>query len=394
MKMMRQWPPVMQGREGYIQRQMIAPNRVSAMLDRRRCRRVDVICGFLCLVTFLVTGCATSMGPPTIARDRFDYVNSVSKSWKRQMLLNLLKIRYVDAPVFMDISSVINSYSLEGDIDLGGEIAPVGQGDTFAGVGVTGRYADKPTISYVPLSGEKLAKSLMTPLPISGIMLLIQSGVPADDVLRVCVNTINGIENSYGGMGNPKTGNPRFRELMEAFRESQAPGGPGIRIMQERGTQAIVMLFYPSMEKPVSPSFTKIRELLGLDTSSRKYIVVYGSYPENNREIAMLTRSIMQVLTDFASYIDVPEADLAEGRVYKPQRTAGQLLLFPPILRVHNGSSAPDDAYVAVRYRNHWFWIDDRDTKSKSMFNAVLLLFSLTESKQVLPQPLVTIPTR
>jgi len=68
--------------------------------------------------------------------------------------------------------------------------------------------------------------------------------------------------------------------------------------------------------------------------------------------------------------------------------------LFPPILRVHSGPSAPDDAYVAVRYRNHWFWIDDRDTRMKSVFNSVLLLFSLTESEQVQPQPLVTIPTR
>ncbi len=310
------------------------------------------------------------------------------------MLLNLLKTRYVDAPVFMDISSVINSYSLEGDIELGGEIAPVGRGDTLASVGFAGRYADKPTISYVPLTGDKLAKSLMTPLPITGVMLLIQSGVPADDVLRVCVNTINGIENSYGGMGNPKAGNPKFRELMMAFRESQAPGGSGIRIMQEKGTQAIVMFFHPSTDQPVSPSFTRIRELLGLDASVRKYNIVYGSIPENNREIAMLTRSVMQILADFASYIDVPEADLAEGRVYDPHRTAKQLLLFPPILRVHSGPSAPDDAYVAVRYRNHWFWIDDRDTRSKSMFNSVLLLFSLTESQQVHTQPLVTIPTR
>lgn len=81
------------------------------------------------------------------------------------MLLNLLKTRYVDAPVSMDISSAINSYSVEGDVELGGEIAPVGQGDTFAGVGVTGRYADKPTISYVPLAGVFL-------IPIGSITLL------------------------------------------------------------------------------------------------------------------------------------------------------------------------------------------------------------------------------
>ena len=268
----------MQGREGYIWPNLIAATSVSSMIDRQGSRRTRVLSGFLCLFTFLLAGCATSMGPPTIARDRFDYVNSVSESWKRQMLLNLLKTRYVDAPVFMDISSVINSYSLEGAVELGGEIAPVGQGDTFAGVGVTGRYADKPTISYVPLAGEKFAKSLMTPLPTKGILLLIQSGLPADVVLRVCVNSINGIENSYGGMGNPRAGNPKYRELMTAFRQSQAAGVSGMRIMQDKGTQGIVIFFHPSTDQLVSPYVTKIRELLGLDPSVRKLLFELFQY--------------------------------------------------------------------------------------------------------------------
>jgi hypothetical protein len=68
------------------------------------------------------------MGPPTIARDRFDYVTAVSESWKRQMLLNLLKVRYADAPVLMDIASVINSYELAGDVSLSGRLAQIGRG--------------------------------------------------------------------------------------------------------------------------------------------------------------------------------------------------------------------------------------------------------------------------
>ena len=345
------------------------------------------------LVTILLAGCA-GVGPRTIARDRFDYVASVSESWKRQMLLNLLKTRYADAPVFMDISSVINSYSLEGDIDLGGEFAKVGRGDTFAGVGVAGRYADKPTISYVPLAGDKFARSLMAPLPITGVLLLLQSGYPADIVLRVCVNTVNGIENSYGGMGSLRKGDPKFRELMTALRENQSAGGTGMRIRAVRDTQVVVMSFRPATDDAIPEPVRRIHELLGLDGSVREYDVVYGSYPESDREIALLTRSINQVLTDFASYIDVPEADLAEGRVHRPQRTPEELLLFPPVLSVHNGPSAPDDAYVAVRYRNRWFWIDDRDLPSKTMFNSVLMLFSLTETGQAQPAPLVTIPTR
>jgi hypothetical protein len=113
------------------------------------------------LALVLLTACA-KIGPPTIPRDRFDYVTAISDSWKRQMLLDLLKIRYTDAPVFMDISAVINSYSLEGDITLGGQYAPVGRdGETFAGLSGTARYADRPTISYQPLTGDRFARSLM-----------------------------------------------------------------------------------------------------------------------------------------------------------------------------------------------------------------------------------------
>ena len=54
----------------------------------------------LLLPVLLLLSACTAIGPPTVARDRFDYVNAMSESWKRQMLLNLVKIRYLDAPVF------------------------------------------------------------------------------------------------------------------------------------------------------------------------------------------------------------------------------------------------------------------------------------------------------
>jgi len=60
------------------------------------------------LFALLSAGC-TTMGPATISRDRFDYVAAISNSWKNQMLLNLVKARYAEAPVFLDIASAINS---------------------------------------------------------------------------------------------------------------------------------------------------------------------------------------------------------------------------------------------------------------------------------------------
>jgi hypothetical protein len=348
---------------------------------------------FIWVTALLLTGCA-SIGPPTVVRDRFDYVAAISDSWKRQMLQNLLKIRYGDAPVFMDVTSVISAYSVQNDISIGGQITPLGRnGDTFASAGAGVQYADKPTITYQPLSGDKFARSLMTPIPVTGVLALIQAGYPADLVLRFCVNSINGLENDFGGQSNPRAGNPKFHELLTNLRQSQAAGGAGFRIKATKDRQTAVIFFRPSTEE--SESLTRrIRELLGIDPVAREFTIVYGSFPEPDGEIAILTRSILQVMIDLASQIEVPAADIADGRVYSPQRTAEQQRMFPPMLAIRHGSSPSEDAYAAVRYRDQSFWIDDRDQQSKRTLLFLMMIFSLTESVPAQPAPVVTIPAR
>jgi hypothetical protein len=58
-------------------------------------------------------------------------------------------------------------------------------------------------------------------------------------------------------------------------------------------------------------------------------------------------------------------------------------------LRVAGASRAaklPADAHVGVRYRDTWFWIDDRDHHSKAAFKFQMLLFSLTETARRNPR--------
>lgn len=346
----------------------------------------------ICASALLLTGCA-SIGPPTVVRDRYDYVAAISESWKRQMLLNLLKVRYADAPVFMDVTSVISAYSLGADISVGGELAPRGRGDTFAGVGAGSQYTDKPTITYQPLSGDKFARALMAPFPVAGILSLIQAGYPADLVLRLCVNSINGLENDFGGANSPRAGSPKFRELMIALRQSQRAGGAGFRSKATKDKQSVVMFLRPSSGEAEPPAH-RIRELLGLDPMEREFTVVYGSFPEPDAEIAILTRSMLQVMIDLASQIDVPTADVAEGRVYSPERTVDQERHFPNLITVRTGASPPERAFVAIRYRDEWFWIDDRDQQSKRILSFLMVAFTLTEGAPTQAAPVVTIPVR
>ena len=360
--------------------------------ERERLMRNIVTLCLAALVSLL--GACAGIGPGTVNRDRFDYVSSISESWKRQTLLNLLKVRYFDAPVFMDVASVINAYELTGDVSLSGQLAGVGRGDQFVNMGAAGRYSDKPTITYQPLAGDKFTRSLLLPIPIRGILFLLQSGYPADFVLRCCVNSINGLQNAYGGAGRLQAGDPKYRELISAMQESQAAGGMVVRMKTITDKQTAVMFLRPSTDESVAAPARKIRELLALDESAGEFHITYGIHPENNREIAMSSRSILQVLIDLASYFDVPEADLAEGSVYRVQRTPQQQQLFPPLINVRCGPSAPGNAYVSVHYRNQWFWIDDRDITSKQTFNFTMLLFSLTETGSEPAAPIVTIPAR
>jgi hypothetical protein len=349
------------------------------------------------LMLILLTACA-STGPATIARDRFDYITAISDSWKRQMMLNLLKIRYTDAPVFMDVASVINSYEVTGEVSLRGQVADKFNnalaGDQFLNLGATGRYVDRPTISYQPLSGDKFARSLMTPIPISAVLFLIQSGYPADLVVRVCMNSINGLQNSYGGPGNPREGSAKFHELLSAIRHSQSIGGMGMRIKITKDGQPVVMFFRPVNDEATAVSNRRIRELLGLDPSASEFSVFVGDFPENNLEVAMLSRSITQVMVDVASYIDIPAKDADDGSVYTPQRSPEQERLFPPLIAVRTGSTAPGDAFVKVQYRNHWFWIEDRDRQSKQMLTFMMMMFALTETTSTQAAPILTVPTR
>ena len=53
-----------------------------------------------------------------------------------------------------------------------------------------------------------------------------------------------------------------------------------------------------------------------------------------------------------------------------------------------------EHAYLSIRNRDHWYWIDDRDMNSKRSFAFLMLLFSLAETGKKGPLPLITIPVQ
>ena len=64
------------------------------------------------------------------------------------------------------------------------------------------------------------------------------------------------------------------------------------------------------------------------------------------------------------------------------------------MVNIRSGKAKPTDSFVMVNYRDHWFWIDDRDLKTKRAFAFMMLLFTLAETGEQQNLPLITIPAQ
>lgn len=72
------------------------------------------------LITLFLLSGYTSFGSRNIARDRFNYNEAIAQSHNQQMLLNIVRLRYLEIPNFLGVSSVITSYSYDGSFGLSG----------------------------------------------------------------------------------------------------------------------------------------------------------------------------------------------------------------------------------------------------------------------------------
>ena len=342
-----------------------------------------------------LSGCG-SVGPGNVARDRFDYISAISDSWKAQMLLNLVKLRYGDAPVFLDVASVITQTGVQGTLAVSGSWwQNLLQLPFTSSVGVTaaGTYGEKPTVTYLPMSGEKFARSLMTPIPPGAILSFLQAGYPADIVLRLAVQTINGIHSRYGYGPRAREADPEFLPLLEKLRNLQQSGQIGLRVKRIGTQTTTAIVFSKKLTPAIAADRDELRKLLGLNPETDEFDVVYGSVAANDKEIAMLTRSVLEILTDLSSYIDVPAANVEQKRTFPspaPESVNGAAV--PTLMRIVSSSQKPDDAFAAVPYGPDWYWIDDKDFNSKRLFSFIMFLFTLTETGDKQGAPIVTIP--
>lgn len=337
----------------------------------------------------LLAGCS-SYGPKSMDRDQIDYGNSIGDNWKNQMLANIVKIRFIDMPVFVDVGSIVSGYSLTTTVNGNVGFNNSFTGGNASGLGASGSYTDRPTVTYMPKTGDDYLRAILEPVQPKSLLALVQAGYSSQLLFTWAVDSINGVHNwsIYGNRG--RHADPEFLEFTTLMQELQGLGAVGfeLRTDQTDKNDIIFVLNKEGLAESTQEKSQRVSEIIHLDSSQDRFKVVYAPFLVNSKTLAMQTRSVIQMLSAMAGFVDVP-AELASQATPSYEIKAETTRPF----RVHSGEDRPDDSFASIKYGDYWYWIDKTDIESKRVFTLMLFMTTLTNQATDANAPVITIPT-
>lgn len=354
---------------------------------------------FLFLSLILLSGCSPRINTDAMKQNRYDFNSAVIRSWDEQMLLNLVRMRYRDNPLFLEVGNVVASQSTKISGSLGGEVDFAPQNTGAAVVGAGREITLAPTVTYAPLQGEDFAKRMLSPIPPSTIFLLSQSGWSLERLLLCCVQTMNDVPNAVSASGPTPDFVPTyesFRDLSNAFRIVQRANG--LQLTMNKDGQSLLLTFRNTGAPNVDSAVSAIRTILRLSTDDSIYIVSPNSIRNSGNEIALTGRSLLSVMYFLSQSVHVPEAHEKMGIVTVTRDEKGNRFnwdaVIGNVMTVHSSAAPPELAAVKIPYRGAWFYIADTDLTSKTTFTLLSFLFNLQAANKSGADPVLTYPVR
>jgi hypothetical protein len=343
--------------------------------------------GILSLLTLSLCGCI-SFGPSRLRHDQVDYARALADARKHQTLSSIVGLRFADTPAFLTTSQVIAGYTFTASGT--GTLTSILHNTTLA---VTPTATNTPTFTFSPLTGEAYADAYIRPLPPSLILPLAQGGAPIDVVLRLAAQSIGPLQNSGTLGGIQSNGNPDFYGCLFALRQLQIAGAMDIQFSSDKQGNHVFLQLAPdeSSDRALANGYADtVRRLLKLKPNQNRFEIIYGQGSASGEQVPVLTRSVLSILDSIGAQVDVPAQAINSHATMPTVRFSG--IETRPVVIIHSGSKAPDNAYVSTRYGNAYYWIEYNDFDSKYAFNVLQTIMALAESNNGKQTPIVTIP--
>jgi hypothetical protein len=415
-----------------------------------RCRSTCGVAALL-VVSLAVAGC---LGPKAIQYTRLRYNDVIRDTNDQQLLLNIVRLRYADSPVFIDLPNITSQFELSGGGNYFGGYG--NQVNAPASLG-TGQLSvrDTPTLSYHPREGREIAKALLTPLT-ADLFSIFRSGADVEQLFLLTLQEINDVPNAVQAVNltpsepDDNTDFMRGIRLLSALRRRQATelvigiheetddfsdpipqssifgrdvveaAKDGNRFKAEaNGKMRLVKrqreLFLRIQEEYArSPEMLEVEKIFRLTPGLKRYRIKSELSEDANHEkednnpnrlpdpliqhdtIFLNLRSVLQIMTFLSKGVCVPEEHEATGEVPTTPGPDGRPFNWTAVTAghfvVHAQKHKPRDAEVAIPYRGYWFFIAKDDVKSRAVLAILEILFALQESADKSAGPILTLP--
>jgi hypothetical protein len=414
--------------------------------------RIFVVFAWWLGIAFSGSGCA--FGPKALECSHGRYNEAVRQVGEEQLLRNLVHIRYNEPRVHLSVSSIAAQYELAGGAEARPFFVAPNPGNhnfrTFTSIlpdfNVSG--ANRPTITFIPSDDGDAVERFLTPITVETLTFLHQSSWPVATIVRLWVERLNGVPNAPSASGPQRDLVPDFGRFRRAADLMQAAQDLGLGVVrpEERSVEVSGPLppsamtaasaveaakngleYRPSADgafwvlvrkerrlvleiNPAvlgHPVLEELTFLLNLEPDRLRYDVVTSpgvvldplrSPTPPSGELRVSLRSSSQVYFYLANGIEVPPEHLAAGLVRLPIGPDGRVFdgreLTAGLFTVHveRGHKPPPTAFVAIKYRGYWYYIDDRDQETKATFALMLSMSRLDFGRGQPSAPFLTLP--
>ena len=185
-----------------------------------------------------VSGC---VGPAAIRHTRLRYNEVVRYTTAEQLLINIVRLRYADTTVFIDLPSITSQFQAQGGGSYLGGYGNEYPGPTSLGSG-TLSLSDTPTLSYHPREGIEIAKALLTPLS-ADLFNVVNAGANVEQLLLLCMDDINDVPNA-----------PAATTLIPAGPDDNSEFVRGVKLISSLRKRNVADLAFATIEETVEAS--------------------------------------------------------------------------------------------------------------------------------------------
>jgi hypothetical protein len=359
------------------------------------------------LASLAMAGC-TNFGAQQVPADQFDYNKAIARSMQEQMLLNIIRLHYFEAPVFLAVSSVLTQYAWQGSVGVAGQQGfSIGQGlqaPSFVGGTASAIFSERPTITFLPVEGDDFSRRLMTPIPLDFVFALSEAGYPTDLLYRTGIGRINDVMNMAAGVPAPgdverdlqarleAENLARFQNLISIILKLQLYGAIEAQRRGDDEKAQRFLVIKGNGDREVAALVDEFRKMLNLDPARDAFRITDRRMGRAADEITVQTRSVLQIMAFLSKGIATPPEHWQQARLVGAEAIAEDAGKGVPF-RVRSSTEPPNDGFVAAEYNGYWFSIANTDIESKRAFNLLIYLFRLLAPEKAASAPVLTLPS-